>query len=135
MSADVSGTLTKLQQHSERIFKRGVLEMERQLDRKVPRKTGQLYRSGRVIVAPPGPVLRARFEYPDYGGKQVAEWTDKGTRRHVIYPRNARALRFKVRGKTVFAKYVFHPGTKGTRWWSNTMTSANWSAILGKVKK
>jgi hypothetical protein len=35
-----------------------------------------------------------------------------GTRPHVIRPRRAKALRFDMGGRTVFAKRVNHPGTK-----------------------
>ncbi|MFF2612378.1 hypothetical protein [Kitasatospora sp. NPDC058046] len=36
----------------------------------------------------------------------------EGTRPHIIRPRRAKALRFEVGGRTVFAKVVHHPGTK-----------------------
>lgn len=35
-----------------------------------------------------------------------------GTRRHIIRPRRRQALKFKIGGRTVFAKIVHHPGTK-----------------------
>ncbi|MFC8886382.1 hypothetical protein ACFT54_10270 [Streptomyces cinereoruber] len=35
-----------------------------------------------------------------------------GTRPHIIRPRRAKALRFDVRGRTVFAAYVRHPGSR-----------------------
>ncbi|MFH8577113.1 hypothetical protein [Streptomyces zaomyceticus] len=35
-----------------------------------------------------------------------------GTRPHVIRPRNAKALRFDMGGRIVFAKKVNHPGTR-----------------------
>lgn len=35
-----------------------------------------------------------------------------GTRPHIIRPRRARALRFTVNGRVVFARVVNHPGTK-----------------------
>lgn len=35
-----------------------------------------------------------------------------GTRPHIIRPRRARALRFEVRGRVVYAAYVRHPGTR-----------------------
>jgi len=35
-----------------------------------------------------------------------------GTRPHVIRPVRAKALRFTVGGQVVYAKVVFHPGTK-----------------------
>jgi len=36
----------------------------------------------------------------------------QGTAPHVIRPRNASALRFKVGGQTIFASSVNHPGTR-----------------------
>ncbi|MDX3237209.1 hypothetical protein PV392_16325 [Streptomyces sp. ME03-5709C] len=35
-----------------------------------------------------------------------------GTRPHLIRPRRAKALRFEVGGRTVYAKLVRHPGTR-----------------------
>ncbi|MFF1834244.1 hypothetical protein ACFVXE_08565 [Streptomyces sp. NPDC058231] len=35
-----------------------------------------------------------------------------GTRPHIIRPRRAKALRFEVGGRVVYAAYVRHPGTK-----------------------
>jgi hypothetical protein len=35
-----------------------------------------------------------------------------GTKRHDIRPKNGKALRFKIGGTVVYAKYVDHPGTK-----------------------
>lgn len=41
-----------------------------------------------------------------------AGYVNDGTRPHDIRPRNARALRFRVGGRTVFARVVHHPGTR-----------------------
>lgn len=38
---------------------------------------------------------------------------EKGTRPHIILPRNARALHFFIGGQEVFAKSVKHPGSRG----------------------
>lgn len=35
-----------------------------------------------------------------------------GTRPHIIRPRQAKALKFKIGGRTVYAKVVHHPGTR-----------------------
>ncbi|MFE4796239.1 hypothetical protein ACFRFL_14250 [Streptomyces sp. NPDC056708] len=35
-----------------------------------------------------------------------------GTRPHIIRPRRAKALRFEVRGRVVYAAYARHPGTR-----------------------
>lgn len=41
-----------------------------------------------------------------------AEWVHDGTRPHTIRPRRAKALRFVVGGRVVYAKVVQHPGTR-----------------------
>jgi len=41
-----------------------------------------------------------------------APYVEFGTKPHEIRPINARALRFEVGGRTVFAKTVWHPGTR-----------------------
>ena len=37
---------------------------------------------------------------------------EHGTRPHTIFPKNAKALRFKIGNRIVFAKSVNHPGTQ-----------------------
>lgn len=49
--------------------------------------------------------------YPKLGYKLV-KWIREGTKPHIIRARNAKALRFYVKGKARFAKMVHHPGTK-----------------------
>ncbi|MFJ1459741.1 hypothetical protein [Nocardia sp. N2S4-5] len=41
-----------------------------------------------------------------------SRWVHDGTAPHIIRPRNTKALRFTVDGRTVFARYVNHPGTR-----------------------
>lgn len=49
-------------------------------------------------------------------GYDVAAGIEKGTRPHIIRPRKAGGvLVFQVRGETVFAREVHHPGTKAYR--------------------
>lgn len=43
---------------------------------------------------------------------EYADMVHGGTRPHVIRPRTKQVLRFKVGGRTVFARVVHHPGTK-----------------------
>ncbi|HEX6518279.1 MAG TPA: HK97 gp10 family phage protein [Nocardioidaceae bacterium] len=43
---------------------------------------------------------------------EYAPMVNDGTRPHVIRPRRAKALRFKVGGRTVYAAVVRHPGTR-----------------------
>ena len=47
---------------------------------------------------------------------KVARILEFGSRPHVIRPRNAKALKFNVGGRTVFARSVNHPGTRPYRW-------------------
>ncbi|MEM4451479.1 MAG: hypothetical protein QXF74_05755 [Nitrososphaerota archaeon] len=46
-----------------------------------------------------------------------------GTRPHIIEPTSARALRFKVDGRTFFARRTFHPGTKPIPLWTYMVDS------------
>lgn len=41
-----------------------------------------------------------------------APYVNDGTAPHVIRPRNAQALRFRVGGRIVYARVVNHPGTR-----------------------
>ena len=41
-----------------------------------------------------------------------APMVNDGTKPHIIRPKRAKALRFKVGGKTVYAMVVHHPGTR-----------------------
>jgi hypothetical protein len=44
---------------------------------------------------------------------EYAKFVELGTRAHAITPKKAKVLAFKVDGRMVFAKRVWHPGTKG----------------------
>jgi hypothetical protein len=43
----------------------------------------------------------------------------EGARPHVIRPRNARALRFEINGRVVFARRVNHPGQRAQPFLTN----------------
>ena len=47
---------------------------------------------------------------------RVAVMLNDGTRAHRIVATNAKALRFEIGGRVVFAKSVNHPGTSPTYW-------------------
>lgn len=47
-----------------------------------------------------------------------------GTRPHVIRPVRARALRFTMGGRTVYAKVVMHPGTQPNRFLQEALRAA-----------
>ena len=44
---------------------------------------------------------------------KIFNYVDKGTKPHVIRPKNKKALRFKVSDNYIFSKEVHHPGFKG----------------------
>lgn len=76
----------------------------------VPVRTGNLGRQvkeGDIRVAGPRTVSGSVRDDAKY-----AVFVHDGTRAHVIRPRHAKALRFMVGGRVVFAKMVRHPGTK-----------------------
>lgn len=43
---------------------------------------------------------------------EYAPMVNDGTKPHIIRPRTKKALKFRVGGKTVYAKVVHHPGTR-----------------------
>lgn len=47
-----------------------------------------------------------------------AYYAHEGTRPHVIEPEKRDTMRFKVRGRVVYAEKVIHPGTKGSKFLS-----------------
>lgn len=64
--------------------------------------------------------LRQNITYSVEGltGRVVSEapysaFVEFGTRPHFIYPRRAKALRFEVGDRVIFARYVRHPSTSG----------------------
>ena len=110
------------------------------LDQAVPVKTGQLKRSRRSAARYGATSASVTIEYPPEarpgaGVVDVATFTDKGTRPHVSVPRRAKALRFTVGGRVIFARKVHHPGTKGTRWWSDRTTATKWREYLTRAAR
>ena len=72
----------------------------------VPVKTGFLRESITRRTTPKGFLVYATMPY--------AKFVDQGTAPHAIFPRDASVLRwFGPLGNPIFAKNVFHPGTKG----------------------
>src|SRR5687768_7984981 len=70
----------------------------------------------------PDPVRRTgpwRIESGVSADAPYAAPVHEGARPHVIRPRNARALRFEVGGRVVFARRVNHPGNRANPFLSN----------------
>lgn len=68
-------------------------------------RTGNLRRSidRRVFSAAKGVV---------FVGEKYGKYVEFGTRPHIIRPKNAKMLAFRVGGQLVFARQVNHPGSK-----------------------
>jgi hypothetical protein len=80
---------------------RGVAEAKKL----APVRTGNLRRTihiGRVSLDSAEVVASAKYARP----------VEFGAKAHLIRPRNRKALRFKVGGRTVFTRLVHHPGNK-----------------------
>ena len=71
--------------------------------------------TGRLRASIQGEARRTwtlRPQFIVFSNVDYAPMVNDGTRPHVIRPRNARALRFEVGGRIVYARYVMHPGTR-----------------------
>lgn len=95
---------------------------------RAPVRTGRLRASGKIEYTG---FLGFRPRATVIFDVDYAAAVNDGTRPHVIRPRRAKALRFKVGGRWVYARVVHHPGTKGTRFLDkalrDVLTGAGWT--------
>lgn len=97
------------------VLVRQVARLERRIvnnaSQRAPVDTGNLRR---MITADPITVSASGDQV--FGGvtsrANYSLWVHEGTAPHIIRPRHAKALRFTVGGRVVFARYVNHPGTR-----------------------
>lgn len=78
--------------------------------RAAPSKTGKFRRT----IQPYSRAFVIGVKFDNYGrlGTKLARWIIGGTRPHIIRARRVQALRFVVRGRVRFARWVRHPGTR-----------------------
>lgn len=74
-----------------------------------PVDTGRLRASIRVERRS---ILGLRQRWTVGSDVEYAPMVNDGTKPHIIRPKRAKALRFRVGGKVVFARVVHHPGTR-----------------------
>jgi len=96
--------------------KRGI-RLEYLAKKQVGKKTGVLAVSIRneVQQASTGLLVKVGSDH------KLALMHHNGTRAHVIRPRRARALRFVHNGRIVYARRVWHPGTKPNRYLTDNL--------------
>jgi len=83
----------------------------------VGKDTRELYRSINYrITAGSGNVLGVVS-----ANNKIALMHHNGTRPHIIAARRAQTLRFKSRGKIVYAKVVRHPGTRPNKFLTDSL--------------
>jgi hypothetical protein len=104
--ATLNRTLTDASRSELREASRQVVNRAKVL---APVDTGRLRAS---IKADPPRIFSLRGSVKVGSNVEYAAMVNDGTRPHVIKAVNAKALRFKVGGRTVFARLVHHPGTR-----------------------
>jgi hypothetical protein len=93
--------------------------LQRLARRDVGKKTGQLARSIGVQLVPSSTGLMVRVG----SSNKIAHLHHEGTRAHIIVPRHAQALVFRMNGRLVFAQRVKHPGTRANRYLSSNLVT------------
>lgn len=83
----------------------------------------------RIVKTRGGKILRLKWSKP------YALYVEYGTRKHIIVPRRAFALRFKPKNSStfVFAKRVRHPGTRPYKFGWNAASSSH--RVLGRLMR
>lgn len=114
----LDGMRRELTQQARITARRTAIEWESQVKRTEPVATGQM----RTKTAMNDRQTSTGFQIVGEVDTDYAEYVSAGTRPHVIRPRNAKALRFKVGGKTVFATRVNHPGTQPNAFWTQPLS-------------
>jgi len=79
-----------------------------------PVRTGKLRRSTFFEIRGSPPYQELRISQPAMTPEGVfyGHFVREGTMPHDIFPKKAKALRFEIGGKVIFAAHVKHPGTK-----------------------
>lgn len=106
--------------------------LEAELDVRAPRDTGALRHSRRARTTPTLSIIRTDLSYDI----PYAVHTDVGPKAHRITARNAKVLRFKAGGRTLYRRSVYwRPGAgvaKNRGWFSKTVK--RWGIFLRAVR-
>lgn len=127
--ADVSSLRQQVQTRAARAQVNAAADMHTRYRSAAPYKSGDTFRSIDIVNFTVG---RFQLVCTAVATTPQAKWTDEGTEPHVIRARNKKALRFRYRGRIVYAKVVHHPGSRGTRWFSR-LGRREWSGSLQRA--
>ena len=130
-TVDASGLRLAVATRAGFIAQRAAIDIDRELRVKARphRKTGQMESAIKVTHERRSPtVWRVTAAVPVI----QAATTDRGARPHVIRPVKAKALRFVMDGRVVFATIVSHPGNKASHWFESVMNITAVRRILGR---
>ena len=106
--------------HVDRDIQRRANRVARGARRQVGKDSGSLARSITVSrsVSATGP------EYSVGTSHRLARIHHDGTRPHLVHAKRAQMLRLQSRGRVVYARTVFHPGTKPNRFLTDNLKLA-----------
>lgn len=91
-------------------------------------RTGTLRRSIQKLLFNNG------FSGKVFTDEKYSIYVEEGTRPHVIEPRVKKVLAFKVGGRLVFAKRVYHPGTRAYKFFERAFNTSI-DAVTALFKK
>lgn len=96
------------------------------LKNETPVRTGKL-KSTTIFTIEGGPdaqSLTIRQGARSIDGAFYGEFVREGTSAHIIKPKKAKALRFQIGNRVIFAKQVNHPGTRANKYHFRAMRIA-----------
>lgn len=129
--ADLTSAKQLVRRHARDVMDRTAERVESDTKAASPVDTGELQartRAGDAHGA--GNVI----EFDLTADTDYAEIVAKGSRPHIIRPRSARALRFNVGGRVIYARVVHHPGTRpNTTWWSDAALTTRFRSALTRA--
>src|SRR5678815_3312762 len=125
-SLDVRGFIEQVNAWASDVFDEAVHDLATELEDRVPvgdttRLGGDRLRDTREMDVDR---FTARLGYT----AEHASFTDEGTPPHLI--EGNPLLAFEWEGQLVIVRSVMHPGTEGTRWWSDTMEDRRYEEAL-----
>ena len=94
----------------ERAMQAAVLDVEGEVVERTPVDTGRLRNAIVSEVRGQGPEI---VGIVGVANVPYAVPVERGSRPHLIVPRRAKALRFRVGGRVVFSRWARHPGFRG----------------------